>query len=429
MDVKPVKWLILGGALRLYLAYSEWGNIFMNRVEIATPLNSFKRVQEGIYLLKQGTNPYDGDMVHEIPLMLWFLLYASEFLQGLLPLLYVIVDTGTAWILYKTSKIFVRKKLQQQQREMKLYAKDTEELQYQRIDECNIPFLVLMAYLFNPMSIFNCAGLTSTVFSNLFLSLALYGLVDFRVLIFFICVAIEFQRNLYPVVLLAPVVLISKQDKKIKVLYHTIALFISLTIPLFLLNYKIMGKDSWNFIDGTLGFIFFYRDLQPNIGLFWYFFTEMFDHFRTMFLVTFQMNATVLYLVPLSLKLRKEPVLLATILIGLMTIFRAYPCIGDVAFYLALLPLWKRSWKFMAHNFIVFCFFVVSLCMLPALWHLWIYSGSANANFYFGATLAFSTGQIFLVTDLLFAYVKREFCLFNGQKIIVDGKEAKIVLG
>lgn len=37
--------------------------------------------------------------------------------------------------------------------------------------------------------------------------------------------------------------------------------------------------------------------------------------------------------------------------------------------------------------------------------------------------------QIFLVTDLLFAYVKREFCLFNGQKIIVQGKEAKIVLG
>ncbi|TMW41060.1 hypothetical protein DOY81_013860, partial [Sarcophaga bullata] len=261
---------------------------------------------------------------------------------------------ATAWILYKTSKIFVRKKLQQQTREVKLYAKDTEELQFQREDEIDIPFLVLMAYLFNPLAIFNCAGLTCTVFSNLFLALALYSLMVWWI------------------------------------------------------------------------FVFFYRDLQPNIGLFWYFFTEMFD-FRTMFLVTFQMNATVLYFGPLSLKLRKEPILLATILIGLMSIFRAYPCIGDVAFYLALLPMWKRSWKFMAHNFIVFCFFVVSLCMLPALWHLWIYSGSANANFYFGATLAFST--IFLVTDLLFAYVKREFCLFNGQKIIVDGKEAKIVLG
>ncbi|TMW40039.1 hypothetical protein DOY81_014881 [Sarcophaga bullata] len=190
MDKKPIKWLILGGALRFYLASSEWGTIFQNRVEIATPLNSFKRVQEGIYLLKQGTNPYDGDIVHEIPLMLWFLLYRT-FAFILLP-----------GFLYKTSKIFVRKKLQQQTREVKLYAKDTEELQFQREDEIDIPFLVLMAYLFNPLAIFNCAGLTCTVFSNLFLALALYGLVDFRVLIFFICIAIEFQRNLYPIVLL-----------------------------------------------------------------------------------------------------------------------------------------------------------------------------------------------------------------------------------
>lgn len=213
-------------------------------------------VQEGIYLLKQGTNPYDGDMVHEIPLMLWFLLYASELLQGLFPLLYVVVDVSTAWILYKTSKIFVRKKLQQQTRELKLYAKDTKELQYQRIDENNIPFLVLMAYLFNPMAIFNCAGLTSTVFSNLFLSLALYGLVDFRVLLFFICVAIEFQRNLYPVILLAPVVLIFNQGKYVKRIFHTIALFVLLTITLFLLNYKVMESGNWNFIDGTLGFMY-----------------------------------------------------------------------------------------------------------------------------------------------------------------------------
>lgn len=49
--------------------------------------------------------------------------------------------------------------------------------------------------------------------------------------------------------------------------------------------------------------------------------------------------------------------------------------------------------------------------------------------FYFFIIFFFYYLQIFLVTDLLFAYVKREFCLFNGQKIIVDGKEAKIILG
>lgn len=71
----------------------------------------------------------------------------------------------------------------------------------------------------------------------------------------------------------------------------------------------------------------------------------MFEHFRTLFLITFQMNATILYMLPLTMKVRKEPILLTTILIGLMSIFRAYPCLGDVSFYIALLPLWKRSLK------------------------------------------------------------------------------------
>lgn len=43
MDKRPIKWLILGGAIRFYLANSEWRSIFKDRVEIATPLNSFKR--------------------------------------------------------------------------------------------------------------------------------------------------------------------------------------------------------------------------------------------------------------------------------------------------------------------------------------------------------------------------------------------------
>lgn len=172
----------------------------------------------------------------------------------MLPLLYILADVTTALVLYKISKLFVRNKLQQQNKELKLYAKDTEELQYQRDDESNIPFLVLMAYLFNPLSIFNCAGLTSTVFSNLFLSLALYGLVDYRVLLFFICIVIESHRNLYPVILLAPAALIFNKDTKIKRIIHVVVFFVMLTISLFSINYMLMG-ESWNFIDGSLGFM------------------------------------------------------------------------------------------------------------------------------------------------------------------------------
>lgn len=39
-----------------------------------------------------------------------------------------------------------------------------------------------------------------------------------------------------------------------------------------------------------------------------------------------------------------------------------------------------------------------SLCLLavlgPAMWHMWIYLGSANANFYYAATLLFGAWQV-----------------------------------
>lgn len=82
-------------------------------------------------------------------------------------------------------------------------------------------------------------------------------------------------------------------------------------------------------------------DLTPNIGLFWYFFTEMFEHFRLFFLATFQINAFI-YVLPLSIRLRRDPVLLASALIAFNAIFRSYPALGDVGLYMALLPMWKH---------------------------------------------------------------------------------------
>lgn len=57
------------------------------------------------------------------------------------------------------------------------------------------------------------------------------------------------------------------------------------------------------------------------------------------------MNATILYLFPLTFKLKNEPIILATVLTALTAVFRSYPCVGDVAFYMALLPLWMKTAK------------------------------------------------------------------------------------
>jgi hypothetical protein len=60
------KWLIRGGVigavvLRVILALSGATSILRHRVEVVTPVNSFKRLAEGRWLLKDGLSPYEGE--------------------------------------------------------------------------------------------------------------------------------------------------------------------------------------------------------------------------------------------------------------------------------------------------------------------------------------------------------------------------------
>lgn len=71
---------------------------------------------------------------------------------------------------------------------------------------------------------------------------------------------------------------------------------------------------------------------------------------------------------------------------------------------------------------------IVTTALAPILWDLWIYWGSANANFYFGTSLAFITAQIFLLTDIAFAYTKRKYLHVHGNNELLNGKPAKLVL-
>ena len=109
-------------------------------------------------------------------------------------------------------------------------------------------------------------------------------------------------------------------------------------------SYHLMGSNA-GFLASTYGFVLSVPELTPNMGLFWYFFTEMFEHFRLFFVATFQLNVFV-YVVPLSIRLRKDPFLLAFTLIGLVAVFKSYPTYGDVGFYLSMLPLFAHLFPY-----------------------------------------------------------------------------------
>src|SRR5437762_8349867 len=79
-------------------------------------------------------------------------------------------------------------------------------------------------------------------------------------------------------------------------------------------------------------------DLTPNVGLWWYFFIEMFDSFRSFFLCVFQLHLLI-YVAPLCIRLHRNPLAICTTLLGVISIFKSYPSVADLALYLGMLSL------------------------------------------------------------------------------------------
>lgn len=418
---------VLGLSIRYWLIHSRYQSIIANHIEVSTPLNSWKRVKEGLYLQSQGINPYDGDLLHEAPLTL--LLYKTLHETWNIPVesLFLGVDLLTAILLYFVTKKYMYQLFVQQEQSKHEYSEDAKEFMLTGPDFLNPPVFVMAAFFFNPYIIFNCVGFSTTVFHNCFLALFLGALLGGWVLPSAIALGICTMIALYPIVFVIPLYLNFARffHSKYRAIFAVIS-YLLVLVSLKYINSTISGGDG--FLKNVYFFILTVPDLQPNIGLFWYFFTEMFDHFRELFISSFQINATILYLMPLSLKFRNDPFLLTTALLFLVSIFKSYPCLGDIGFVVSMLPCFIHLFNYSQQGFLVGVIFLITSALGPILWHLWIYSNSANANFYFGVTLAFAIAQIFLVTDVLFAYLKREFCLKHGKERKINGKEALLIL-
>ncbi|KAF2891800.1 hypothetical protein ILUMI_14373 [Ignelater luminosus] len=410
---------LLGIIIRICIITSVFQKTIADRVEVSTPLNSWKRIIEALYLKDLDIYPYTGDLLHELPLnlKLWDILYF--FCKDYIYLIFIVCDAATAYLLYLFAKKHLSDMMNRENRGKEFYADNMKSVLINEKDCLVVPKYVAAAYLFNPYTICNCVGLTSTVFVNFSLAIFLNGLVNKSLVISTLFLANCISQNLYFILLLSPMILqfllIENQTKKA---FHSLILVVIFWCVSVYLSYSIY--KSWDFLSSTYGFTLTAPDLRPNIGLFWYFFTEVFEQFKELFLYSFQINILLVYLVPLSIRLRNETMLLTLCLLLLIAVFKPYPCIGDVGFVLSILPCWKYLFPYTQQGFTVAGTFCVATALAPTFWYLWLYSGSANANFYFGVTLAFGSAQVFLLTDILFAYIKREFDLVHGMGIILE---------
>jgi len=416
------------------VAVRRWaaaGGILEERTELSTPLNSLKRLTEGVHIYQKGSSPYEGVIFHETPLALVFFSFIGQNLpSSAIHGLCILGDLITSFLLAKLGKAAAKSFLSHQKKELANYHSEASPLLLPHNLSDTLPRILSISYLFNPYIVANCAAHTTTVWSNLLLASALLGMMSCRRLFACLALALATYQSLYPGMLLLPLCLqLASQEcgslswSKAKGSYlYTIGVFGAIFTGLLLISVEISG--SWDFLNSTFGFILSVPELTPNMGLFWYFFTEMFEHFRLFFVCTFQLN-TVVYCLPLCIRFSDRPLLLSVIMVALIAVFKSYPSLGDVGFYLALLPLFAHLLPFMKQTFIIGCMFLATTVLAPIAWQLWIYNNSANANYYFAINLVFGSSQIFLITDLVFAHVKRQFYLEKGFSVLDEETNGK----
>lgn len=188
---------------------------------------------------------------------------------------------------------------------------------------------------------------------------------------------------------------------------------------LLLMSLQITG--SWEFLSSTYGVQLLLPDLTPNVGLWWYFFIEMFDSFRAFFLGVFWLHLSS-YVAGLTIRLRRQPLFVITTLLGIFAIFKPYPSISDTSLFLAVLPLYRHVFPLMRYTFLAASTILYATMLGPAFYYLWIYAGSGNANFFYAITLVWSLGLSILVADALFAVLRDEW---EVERPEMRGKEVK----
>jgi phosphatidylinositol glycan class U len=76
----------------------------------------------------------------------------------------------------------------------------------------------------------------------------------------------------------------------------------------------------------------------------------------------------------------------------------------------------------MRYSFLAVSALLYTTLLGPAFYHLWIYAGSGNANFFYAITLVWSLALIILIGDLLHAVIRDET---EAERPELKGKDVR----
>lgn len=248
---------LVAGLVRYWLIHIAYWQTISNRVEIATPLNSWKRLVEGVYLYDRDINPYEGDSFHESPIMLVFFHYLMKKVPFLLPLLFTTLDLLTAYLLYSTSRAFMRIFERTQKKQSEEVAEESKTMLLDEYQFRQASDYVASVYLFNPYSVLNCAGMTTTVIQNFLLAVSLCSAANGYRLLACAFIAFATHQALYPVLLIVPIaILVAEVNPGCKKCSYIRTLLVFVLCWGFLIYISAHIMDgSYQYVYNTYGFM------------------------------------------------------------------------------------------------------------------------------------------------------------------------------
>lgn len=400
--------------LLLFTAFPSLPNLLAGRVEVSTPVTSFKRLQEGLFLYTHNVSPYDGGIYHQAPLLLplFSLLPNPSHYPFATNLIYIAVDIlgGIALVQIADSGQSVV---------TRLFKSSRKDLRWSSS-------AIAAGFLFNPFTIATCIARSTSAITNLFVLTAIAKASQGASITFIFALALASYLSMHPILLFPPLLILcydaraSKAKSAPNSLTYTLSHVAGLGLASSgLLYISSLLTGSWEFLAATYGVRLLLPDLTPNVGLWWYFFTEMFDSFREFFLGVFWLHVAS-YMPGLTIRLRKQPLFVAATLTGIFAVFTPYPSIADAALYLSLVPLFRHLFPLMRYSFLASAAILYTSFLGPAFYHLWIYAGSGNANFFYAITLVWSLGLSIIIGDSMYAALRDEL---DVERPELRGKE------
>ncbi|ODV65298.1 PIG-U-domain-containing protein [Hyphopichia burtonii NRRL Y-1933] len=408
---KLMQVLVVGGIIRFVLPtlIPQLPFKLASTIEVSTLINSFKSLQEAFFYLQNNIDLYDGGVNHHAPFLVILLNMVDEHLPKTMSLIvfnliYTVIDIGITMKLIQLNRWY-------------------NEYNSKRLGVKVVGFnddLIASFYLFNPLIILTNLSHSTLIFLLFLIIESLVQLlVEENLARSIISLAVASYLSFSPIYLLIPLIALAQTQSSKNVFYRSIAIFI-LSIGV-LLGSSILITGNTKFISQCYLSVMSFNKISPNLGLWWYLFTEMFEFFTPFYIGIFNIYSFI-YIIPITLRLYQHPhekpigdSFLAFVLSWIWICFtKSYPTIGDLGFILSLLPIFKSTviphCKFMLVTGLTL---LVCLLLSPIFYYCWIVLGNGNSNFFYSINLIWGVVHVLLMMDLLWARLSYDYIQVN----------------